>query len=162
MSYVNGVPLLQKYTIFLDYQQIIEKNDKKITFFCKKTGESELLYVFFSYICRKNSDSSYRFNRLKFIIMSQSVLFFIIVLVIVFAVMVSSYFHKRHHEFNMGDIEKAVRGAYPAGVRSITKDELVKGVKKHFHCSSKDAHYIIGVARRKKLVDIAANHVTLL
>ena len=90
------------------------------------------------------------------------VLFFIIVLVIVFAVMVSSYFHKRHHEFNMGDIEKAVRGAYPAGVRSITKDELVKGVKKHFHCSSKDAHYIIGVARRKKLVDIAANHVTLL
>ena len=94
--------------------------------------------------------------------MSQSVLFFIIVLVIVFAVMVSSYFHKRNHEFNMGDIEKAVRGAYPAGVRSITKDELVKGVKKHFHCSSKDAHYIIGVARRKKLVDIAANHVTLL
>lgn len=94
--------------------------------------------------------------------MSQSVLFFIIVLVIVFAVMVSSYFHKRHHEFNMVDIEKAVRGAYPAGVRSITKDELVKGVKKHFHCSSKDAHYIIGVARRKKLVDIAANHVTLL
>ena len=87
--------------------------------------------------------------------MIQSVLFFIIVLVIVFAVMVSSYFHKRHHEFNMGDIEKAVRGAYPA-------DELVKGVKKHFHCSSKDAHYIIGVARRKKLVDIAANHVTLL
>jgi solute carrier family 13 (sodium-dependent dicarboxylate transporter), member 2/3/5 len=113
-------------------------------------------FTFFFLYLQKNSDSSYRFNRLKFIIMSQSVLFFIIVLVIVFAVMVSSYFHKRHHEFNMGDIEKAVRGAYPAGVRSITKDELVKGVKKHFHCSSKDAHYIIGVARRKKLVDIAA------
>lgn len=119
-------------------------------------------FTFFFLYLQKNSDSSYRFNRLKFFIMSQSVLFFIIVLVIVFAVMVSSYFHKRHHEFNMGDIEKAVRGAYPAGVRSITKDELVKGVKKHFHCSSKDAHYIIGVARRKKLVDIAANHVTLL
>ena len=36
--------------------------------------------------------------------MSQSVLFFIIVLVIVFAIMVSSYIHKRHHEFNMDDI----------------------------------------------------------
>ena len=119
-------------------------------------------FTFFFLFLQKNSDSSYSFNRLKFIIMSQSVLFFIIVLVIVFAVMVSSYFHKRHHEFNMGDFEKAVRGAYPAGVRSITKDELVKGVKKHFHCSSKDALYIIGVARRKKLVDIAANHVTLL
>lgn len=119
-------------------------------------------FTFFFLYLQKNSDSSYRFNRLKFVIMSQSVLFFIIVLVIVFAVMVSSYFHKRHHEFNMGDIEKAVRGAYPAGVRSITKDELVKGVKKHFHCSSKDAYYIIGVARRKKLVDIAADHVTLL
>lgn len=146
----------------MDYQQIIEKNNKKITFFCKKNERKLTALRFFSYICRKNSDSSYRFNRLKFIVMSQSVLFFIIVLMIVFAVMVSSYFHKRHHEFNMGDIEKAVRGAYPAGVRSITKDELVKGVKRHFHCSSKDAHYIIGVARRKKLVDIAADHVTLL
>lgn len=110
----------------MDYQQIIEKNDKKITFFCKKTEKVNCFTFFFLYL-QKNSDSSYRFNRLKFIIMSQSVLFFIIVLVIVFAVMVSSYFHKRHHEFNMGDIEKAVRGAYPAGVRSITKDELVKG-----------------------------------
>jgi hypothetical protein len=53
VSYVNGVPLLQKYTIFLDYQQIIEKNDKKITFFCKKTGESELLYVFFLIFAEK-------------------------------------------------------------------------------------------------------------
>lgn len=87
-------------------------------------------FTFFFLYLQKNSDSSYRFNRLKFIIMSQSVLFFIIVLVIVFAVMVSSYFHKRHHEFNMGDIEKAVRGAYPAGVRSITKDELVRGGEK--------------------------------
>ena len=119
-------------------------------------------FTFFFLYLQKNSDSSYRFNRLKIFIMFQSVLFFKIVLVIVFAVMVSSYFHKRHNEVNMGDIEKAVRGAYPAGGRSISKDELVKGVKKHFHCSSKDAHYIIGVARRKKLVDIAANHVTLL
>ena len=93
--------------------------------------------------------------------MSQSVLFFIIVLVIVFAVMVSSYFHKRHHEFNMDDIERAVRGAYPKGVRSIEKSELVDAVKKHFHCSSKDAHYIIGVARRKKIIDISAGYVTL-
>jgi len=53
VSYVNGVPLLQKYTIFLDYQQIIEKNDKKITFFCKKTGKSELLYVFFLIFAEK-------------------------------------------------------------------------------------------------------------
>ena len=82
--------------------------------------------------------------------MSQSVLFFIIVLVIVFAIMVSSYIHKRHHEFNMDDIERAVRGAYPKGVRSIGKSELVDAVKKYFHCSSKDAHYIIGVARQKR------------
>ena len=93
--------------------------------------------------------------------MSQSVLFFIIVLVIVFAIMVSSYIHKRHHEFNMDDIERAVRGAYPKGVRSIGKCELVDAVKKHFHCSSKDAHYIIGVARRKKIIDISAGYVTL-
>ena len=93
--------------------------------------------------------------------MSQSVLFFFIIMVIVFSIMVSAYIHKRHHEFNMDDIEKAVRGAYPNGVRSIAKSELVDAVKKHFHCSSKDAHYIIGVARRKKIIDIAAGYVTL-
>ena len=62
---------------------------------------------------------------------------------------------------NMDDIERAVRGAYPKGVRSIGKSELVDAVKKHFHCSSKDAHYIIGVARRKKIIDISAGYVTL-
>lgn len=94
--------------------------------------------------------------------MSQSVLFIIIVLVIVFTIIVSSYYHKRHLEYKMEDIEKAVRSSFPSGVRSIAKEDLVKGVKKHFHCSSKEAHYIIGVARRKKLVDIGADYVALL
>lgn len=94
--------------------------------------------------------------------MNQTVLFTIIVLVIVFAVTVSSYYHKRHMEYKMSDIEKAVRKSFPKGVDSITKQELVTGIKKHFHCSAKEAHYIIGVVRRKKLVDIAADFVTLL
>ena len=94
--------------------------------------------------------------------MNQTVLFTIIVLVIVFAVTVSSYYHKRHMEYKMSDIEKAVRKSFPKGVDSITKQELVTGIKKHLHCSAKEAHYIIGVARRKKLVDIAADFVTLL
>lgn len=94
--------------------------------------------------------------------MNQSALFVIIVLVIVLGVIVSSYIHKRHHEFNMEDIGRAVRGAYPKGVRTVAKESLVNALKKHFHCSSKDAHYIIGVARRKKIIDIAADHVTLL
>lgn len=62
----------------------------------------------------------------------------------------------------MSDIEKAVRSAYPKGVETIEVDELVKKVKRHFHCSSKEAHYIVGVARRKKLIDIASHYVTLM
>ena len=50
----------------------------------------------------------------------------------------------------------------PVNRRDCSKQELVTGIKKHFHCSAKEAHYIIGVARRKKLVDIAAEFVTLL
>lgn len=94
--------------------------------------------------------------------MSQSVLFVIIVLVIVFSIIASSYFHKRHLEYKMADIEKAVRSAFPKGVCSVEKEDLVKAIKKYFHCSSKEAHYIVGVARRKKVVDIAADYVTLL
>lgn len=94
--------------------------------------------------------------------MSHSVVFILIVLVIVFTIIASSYFHKRHLEYKMSDIEKAVRDAYPKGVDSLSKEDLVKSIKKYFHCSSKEAHYIVGVARRKKLIDIAADYVTLL
>lgn len=94
--------------------------------------------------------------------MNKSVVFIIILLVIVLSIIVSQYFHKRHHEYKMADIEKAIRKAYPKGVGSISKEELVTAVKKYFHCSAKEAHYIIGVARRKKLVDIAAEYVTIM
>ncbi len=91
--------------------------------------------------------------------MNKSVVFIIILLVIVLSIIVSQYFHKRHHEYKMADIEKAIR---KAGIGSIRKEELVTAVKKYFHCSAKEAHYIIGVARRKKLVDIAAEYVTIM
>lgn len=94
--------------------------------------------------------------------MTKLVLIVIIVLVAVFAIAVFGYLHKRHHEYKMADIEKAVRSAFVGDVVSVDKASLVKAVKRHFHCSSKEAHYIIGVARRKKLVDIAADAVTLL
>lgn len=93
--------------------------------------------------------------------MSQVTLLFIVVLVIVLVIVASSYLHKRHVEYKMDDIERAVRSAYPDGVSSVEKEVLVKAVKKYFHCSSKESHYIIGVARRKKIVDIAADKVSL-
>ncbi len=89
------------------------------------------------------------------------VTFIIVVAVVVVLLVVSLYHHKKHIEYKMSDIEKAVRSAYPEGVSSVQKGDLVKAVKKYFHCSSKEAHYIIGVARRKKIVDIAAEKVTL-
>ncbi len=89
------------------------------------------------------------------------VTFILIVFVVVVLLVVSLYHHKKHVEYKMADIEKAVRSAYPEGVSSVKKEDLVKAVKKFFHCSSKEAHYIIGVARRKKIVDIAAEKVTL-
>lgn len=94
--------------------------------------------------------------------MSNSSVFIIVVLAVVLSIIVFGYLHKRHKEYHIADIEKAVRSAYSEGVSSVSKQVLVKSVKKYFHCSSKEAHYIIGVARRKKLIDIAADSVTLL
>lgn len=93
--------------------------------------------------------------------MMKVTLLFYVVLVIVLFLVALSYLHKRHVEYKMVDIEKAVQSAYPSGVTSVEKGVLVKAVKTYFHCSSKEAHYIIGVARRKKIVDIAADKVTL-
>lgn len=94
--------------------------------------------------------------------MSNSNLILLVVLVVVFAIIVFSYLHKRHHEYKMADIEKAVRKAYVGEATSVSKEELVEVVKTYFHCSSKEALYIIGVARRKKIVDIADGKVSLL
>lgn len=94
--------------------------------------------------------------------MSHSVIFVIIVLAIAFGAVGSLYYHKRHHEYKMEDIEKAVRSAYPKGVGSVHTDQLVNAVKKHFHCSTKEAHYIIGVARRKHVIDIAGDYVAIM
>ena len=93
--------------------------------------------------------------------MNQVTLLSILVLAIVIVIVAFSYLHKRHIEYKMLDIEKAIKSAYPEGTTSVTKDVLVKAVKKYFHCSSKEAYYIIGVARRKKIVDIAVDKVSL-
>ena len=94
--------------------------------------------------------------------MNKSVVFIIILLVIVLSIIVSQYFHKRHHEYKMADIEKAIRGAYPKGIGSISKEELVTAVQKYFQCSEKEAHYIPRVATRQKKADIAAEYVTIM
>ena len=94
--------------------------------------------------------------------MSNLSIFVLVVLAAVLCVIVFGYLHKRHKEYRMADIGKAVKAAYPDGVNSIAKLDLVKSLKQYFHCSSKEAHYIIGVARRKKLIDIEAGSVTLL
>ena len=87
----------------------------------------------------------------------------IIVCLAVMAVIIAfCYLHKRHKEYHMNDIIKAIQSAYVGGKTSVEKQVLVNSVKKYFHCSSKEALYIIGVARRKKLVDIEAETVTLL
>ena len=66
--------------------------------------------------------------------MSNSNLILLVVLVVVFAIIVFSYLHKRHHEYKMADIEKAVRKAYVGEATSVSKEELVKVVKTYFHC----------------------------
>lgn len=44
--------------------------------------------------------------------------FFVVVMLLAF----SLYHHKKHIEFKMSDIEKAVRSAYPEGVTSVKKE----------------------------------------
>lgn len=97
----------------------------------------------------------------KFLCHEPSYIIYFAVLAIVVVLVVFSYLHKRHVEYKMVDIENAVRSAYSEGVTSVEKEALVKAVKKYFHCSSKEAHYIIGVARRKKIIDIAVGKVSL-
>lgn len=87
-------------------------------------------------------------------IMNGTMFFVIVIIAIIVAIIIASYLHKRHKEYRMSDIEKAVRSAFPDHVVEIEKKALGNAIKRHFHCSSKEAHYIIGVARRKKLIDM--------
>lgn len=85
-----------------------------------------------------------------------------IVLLAIAAVIIFSYFHKHRIEYQDDRIEQAVRSAFTKDRNSVTKEELTVAVKRFFHCSTKEAHYIIGVARRKQIIDIAAGQITLL
>ena len=64
--------------------------------------------------------------------MSNSNLILLVVLVVVFAIIVFSYLHKRHHEYKMADIEKAVRKAYVgksgAGIYCINPSVSISGL----------------------------------
>lgn len=86
----------------------------------------------------------------------------IVCLAVMAAIIGFCYLHKRHKEYHMNDIVKAIQSAYVGGKTSVEKQVLVNAVKKYFHCSSKEALYIIGVARRKKLVDIEAGNIKIL
>ena len=56
--------------------------------------------------------------------MSNSNLILLVVLVVVFAIIVFSYLHKRHHEYKMADIEKAVRKAYVGEATSVSNGKV--------------------------------------
>lgn len=94
--------------------------------------------------------------------MTNSSIIILAIIVAVVILIVFLYLHKRHVEYTMDDIERAVRSAYPSGTKAVEKEVLSNAVKKYFHCSTKEAHYLIGVARRKKLVDIKQGHIDLL
>lgn len=94
--------------------------------------------------------------------MTKTVIISLVAVVAVVAIIVYLYLHKHHVEYALADVEKAVRKAYPPGTTSVSKAELTRVVKAHFHCSTKEAHYIIGVARHAKLVDIKQGHIDLL
>lgn len=93
--------------------------------------------------------------------MNHSAILVLVVIAVVLALLVFFYLHKRHVEYAWSDIERAVRGAYPVGVTSVLKSDLSSSLKRHFHCSTKEAHYLIGVARRKGLIDIKADRIDL-
>jgi glutaredoxin-related protein len=131
---------------------VLRANVRIIFELSKKSGRKVMFFGKLCYFC-------IRF--LNFYAMNQVTLFIFAVLAIVVVLVVFSYLHKRHVEYKMVDIENAVRSAYSEGVTSVEKEALVKAVKKYFHCSSKEAHYIIGVARRKKIIDIAVGKVSL-
>lgn len=93
--------------------------------------------------------------------MTKSVIISLVVIVAIVGLIVFLYLHKRHKEYNWADIESAIRRAYPDGVKALEKEILSNSIKKHLHCSTKEAHYLIGVARRKKLVDVKEGEIDL-
>ena len=57
--------------------------------------------------------------------MSNSNLILLVVLVVVFAIIVFSYLHKRHHEYKMADIEKILSSPGPDDdIMELTRDYL--------------------------------------
>lgn len=89
-----------------------------------------------------------------------------VILVLVFAVLAVAFLIKRHKhakDFSNEEVIRIVKSIFSeARRRRMSKDEFIKALKRKFHCTSKEAVYLVGKARTLKLIGVEHHDVMLL
>ncbi len=77
------------------------------------------------------------------------------------AVVIFEYVHKKHRRFHAESLKLAVQAIFSGKENGqMLQKEFLKALRKHFHCSPKEALYLSGLARKQGLVRQDGHHVS--
>lgn len=129
--------------------------------FMKKTDDFPFNYQYFIvYLLQRGRDKPLLLILLKETAMTR------VILVLVLAVLAVAFLIKRHKhakDFSNEEVIRIVKSIFSeARRRRMSKDEFIKALKRKFHCTSKEAVYLVGKARTLKLIGVEHHDVMLL
>ena len=90
-------------------------------------------------------------------------LVFGIIIAVCTLLVIYNYLHKKHLHFTLPELKTFVEMVFEkANSSAIEKKHFLAALKEHYHCSSKEAMFLLGKARENHLVDMEDKNVVLI
>ncbi|MBQ9533835.1 MAG: hypothetical protein IJR71_07780 [Prevotella sp.] len=90
-------------------------------------------------------------------------LVFGIIIAVCALLVIYNYLHKKHLHFTLPELKDFIEKVFEqANSASVEKKHFLAAMKEHYHCSSKEAMFLLGKARENRLVDVEDKNVVLM
>lgn len=85
-----------------------------------------------------------------------------VIIALCFALVIYNYLHKKHIHFTVAELATFINKVFEqANASSVEKKHFLASLKQHYHCSSKEAMYLLGKARENNLITVEEKNVKI-
>ena len=92
--------------------------------------------------------------------MTNTTIVTIIILVVVFALVIFNYLHKKHIHYNPDDLKKSIDRIFEGKEgQALTRIEFLKRLRTEYNSSRKDALFLLGKASDNGLIEIDGQEI---
>ena len=85
-----------------------------------------------------------------------------IIIAVCTLLVIYNYLHKKHLHFTLPELKNFIDKVFEqADSSTVEKKHFLAALKAHYHCSSKEAMFLMGKARENGLVDVEEKNVVL-